>query len=256
MSPHGAEGKGSDKREGEGKSQSVHEMLVGKPLDSARESARDSGAGRTSNAMKELTMSRRNMERAIDEATETIFKNTDDPDMYLELKIRRPRDKRALSKYDREKIYEWCLARDEKLMKEKTGGVQKRNDRYVNAKRKEDTLFQEVEKVAFDVPYGNFVKVSQMASEVSWRATTVPMGFARMSRHVPSYLGISEEEVRERLWLGHPFTEEEIEKRKTEYLNKKLWDDIQSGTSTVDLVLIPRTHLIAPSTNQLVDILL
>ena len=231
-SPHGKENqeRGNKKDEGHGKPQSMHAFIAGKALDSARESARESGAGRTSNAMKELTMSRRNMERAIDNETEAIFKNTDDPDMYLALNIRRPRDKRNLSKYDREKIYEWCLARDEKLMKEKTGGVQKRNDRYVNAKRKEDTLFQEVEKVAFNVPMGNFVKVSQMASEVSWRATTVPMGFARMSRHVPSYLGISEEEVRERLWLGHPFTPEEIEKRKTEYLNKKLWDDIQSGT--------------------------
>ena len=200
-------------------------------------------------------MSRRNMERQIDDETEAIFRNMDDPDMYLALNIRRPRDKRQLSKYDREKIYEWCLARDAKLMKDKTGGVQKRNDRYVIAKRKEDTLFQEVEKVAFNVPMGNFVKVSQMAAEVSWRATTVPMGFARMSRHVPSYVGISEEEVRERLWLGHPFTEDEIEKRKIEYLNKKLWDDIQSGMLQKDDCPYPLIDLITQTLTNLLILL-
>ena len=91
-----------------------------------------------------------------------------------------------------------------------------------------------MEQVAFLPPYGNFTKVNYRTADISWRATTTPMGFARMSRQIPSYEGIPEEEVRERLWMGNPITPAEAEKRRLEFLNKKLWEDIQSGAISVN----------------------
>lgn len=117
---------------------STHEKIAGKKLDPIQEQGRDSGAFRTSNVMSDITASRRNQGKTIDRHTEEIFKETDDPNMYFELGIKRPKDLRNLSKYERDKIYEWCLARDEKIFIEKTGGVQERNASYIAAKRKED----------------------------------------------------------------------------------------------------------------------
>ena len=116
---------------------STHEKIAGKKIDPLLQ-ARDSGAGRVSNTMLELNASRRNQGKAIDRKTEELFKETDDPEMYFELGIKRPKDLRNLSKYEREKIYDYCLRRDEKIFKEKTGGVEKRNAAYIAAKRKED----------------------------------------------------------------------------------------------------------------------
>jgi hypothetical protein len=93
-----------------------------------------------------------------------------------------------------------------------------------------------VEQVAFLPPYGNFAKVNIKTADISWRATTTPMGFARLSREIPTYEGIPPEEVRERLWQGNPITPAEAEKRRLAFLNKKLWEDIQSGAVSVDEV--------------------
>ena len=146
-------------------------------------------------AQQLMLASRRAGEQAIDKETLKVFNDTDNPAMYEKLGIVRPKDLRNLSKYERDKIYEYCVERDAKLMKEKTGGVQKRNDMYINMKRELDPLFQELEKPAFNIPLGNFVRTNNQASEASWRATTVPYGFTRMARQVPSYVGIPEEEV-------------------------------------------------------------
>jgi hypothetical protein len=127
-------------QKGESEKFSTHEKIAGKRLDPLQQSqsGRDSGAGRVSNGLFDLNASRRNQGKAIDKATEEIFKDTDDPEMYFQLGIVRPKDLRNLSKYDREKIYEYCVARDEKIFLEKTGGINKRNAAYAAAKRKED----------------------------------------------------------------------------------------------------------------------
>ena len=124
-----------------------------------------------------------------DDTIEAIFANIDDPEMYRELGIQKPRDKKLLSKYDHEKISEYLIRRDELLLKNSTGGVQIRNDNYIAAQRKHNKLYQEIEQVVHHPANGNFTKVNIATTEMSWRATTTPMGFARMARNLPHYVG-------------------------------------------------------------------
>ena len=166
---------------------------------------------------------------------EKILNDVDSDKMWDECGITKPRGGyKNLYDWQKTKIYEWQLARDEKLLREHNSSMQERNYKYIDYRRHQSALFNEIEKPAYRTPNGNFEKIAAECAEVSWRATSRPMGHARLSRVLPVYTGIPEAEVKERFRSGKPFSDQEIRERKRKYERDKLWDDLKSGRIPVD----------------------
>ena len=185
-------------------------------------------------AAMEAEANRRQLSKSNPEM-EKILNDVDNDKMWDECGIVKPRGGyRQLYDWQKTKIYEWQLARDEKLLREYNTSMQERNYKYINYRRTQSDLFNEIERPAYRTPNGNFEKIAAECAEVSWRATSHPMGHARLARIVPVYTGIPEEEVKERLRSGKPFSDQEIRERKRAYEREKLWNDLKSGRIPVD----------------------
>ena len=166
---------------------------------------------------------------------EKVLEDIDSDKMWDECGIIKPRNGyKSLYDWQKTKLYEWQLARDEKLLREHNSPMQERNYKYIDYRRTQSALFNEIEKPAYRTPNGNFEKIAAECAEVSWRSTSHPMGHARLARIVPIYTGIPEAEVKERLRSGKPFSDQEIRDRKRTYEREKLWDDLKSGRIPVD----------------------
>jgi hypothetical protein len=119
---------------------------------------------------------------------DAVFMEDDKPEMFEILGITRLRDRKDYSQYDRDKIVEYCLDRDVEVIRARTGGFGKKNDEYIRLQRKSE-LQQDIERVSTCKADGDFAGVSKNTYDISWRATTVPYGFARQAREHESLLG-------------------------------------------------------------------
>ena len=188
------------------------------------------------------SQARRQLTNTVNDEHERIMADwegvLDNEDMWDEIKVEKPRKGGygMLSALEKEKIYQWLLARDKKFIREHNGSTMtERNYRFLELKRRSDPVFRRLEQPAFNVAHGDFAKLAEEYKEISWRATSQPMGHARLARKAyTGFIGIPEEEVKERLRQGRPFTEQEIRERKRQYEREKLWEDIQSGRVPLD----------------------
>jgi hypothetical protein len=153
-----------------------------------RKSSGNEGRQSTSLGAKSIMKMNMRAERTQIADLDGLFDDIDNPEMYEELGIIKPARRAMLSKYEHEKIYEYLLNRDTKILHEKVGDFRERDDNYIAARRKADTLFREIEKPAFNVGNGNFEKIAEMTMEISWRATSQP-NFSRSKQKLPEYEG-------------------------------------------------------------------